>query len=75
MLQMPTCMQQVGLWASIADPAVGMCLNIHRKLSIEHVKSYGHGAADDAVTHSNNFIQATQEVPYGDIIINRGGFL
>ena len=37
--------------------------------------SCGHGAADDAVTHSNNFIQAAQEVPYGDIIINRGAFL
>ena len=28
-----------------------------------------------AVTHSNNFIQAAQEAPFGDIIINRGPFL
>ncbi|KAL3148282.1 hypothetical protein ABBQ38_013748 [Trebouxia sp. C0009 RCD-2024] len=27
------------------------------------------------VTHSNNFIQATQGAPYGDILINRGAFL
>ena len=75
MLHMPTCMQHVRLWASIADPGVGMCLTIYCQLPVGHVMSCGHNAADDAVTHSNNFIQAAQEVPYGDIIINRGAFL
>lgn len=39
------------------------------------LKLVDHCAPDDAVTHSNNFIQAAQEVPYGDITINRGAFL
>ena len=28
-----------------------------------------------AVTQSNNFIQAVQEEPFGDIVISRGPFL
>ncbi len=28
-----------------------------------------------AVTQSNNFIQAVQEEPFGDIVISRGTFL